>query len=174
MKKIGTIIGNLGLALLLVLTTVALIGRFQGRSLFVVLSGSMEPAYPVGGLIFTKPVAFTKLQVGDGITFRSQGKSQKVVTHRIVGVDQEQGSIQTKGDANQAVDNQAIVAQDVIGRVTYSLPYLGYGLLFLQSNLGKWSVLMTVISLLAWAVKGYFLTNNHENVAKVRTADGRR
>ena len=43
--------------------------RLLGYTPFAVLSGSMEPAYPVGSLIYVQPVEASSLRVGDAVTF---------------------------------------------------------------------------------------------------------
>ena len=45
---------------------------------YVVLSGSMEPVYPVGSLIYVAPVDANSLEPGDAITF---DRNDAVVTH---------------------------------------------------------------------------------------------
>lgn len=172
MKKILNVGSSLLLVTLLLMAFLIVVGRSQGRSAFIVLSGSMEPAYPVGGLLLTKPVAFKQLELGDAITFYSRGSTEKVVTHRIVELDQQTGSVKTKGDANQSVDGQPLQAQDVIGKVTMILPYVGYGLAFIQSNVGKWLFLIGLISLLSRYVIRYFFSSASR--INVPTSDGRR
>ena len=86
-----------------VLLAIALVGaRLFGFKVFTVLSGSMEPKYPVGSLIYVKKVDYTTLKSGDVITFMLDENT--VATHRIVEVvpDQEDPSVirfRTKGDA---------------------------------------------------------------------------
>ena len=53
------------LVILVVALAVALVGvRLVGLKPFAVLSGSMEPTYHVGSLIYVKPVDYKTLQVG--------------------------------------------------------------------------------------------------------------
>lgn len=159
MTKLINQLGSLLVLALALLTFFFFIGRTQGRGAFIVLSGSMEPAYPVGGVVFTKPLNFSELTVGDAITFRSQGKDNKVVTHRIIEINQQEGFARTQGDANKAPDGQVVLPKDIIGKVTSGVPYLGYGLVFLQSHLGKWLMLMIVISsLIIYVIRRFILT----------------
>lgn len=159
--------------LLAVLTILMFVARAQGRAAFIVLSGSMEPNYPVGGVVLTKPITFEKLKVGEPITFHSQGKDTKVVTHRIVEINQREGFARTQGDANKSPDAQVVLAKDVIGKVTFGIPFIGYGLAFLQSSFGKWLLLMLAISVLIVYVIRRFL-KNEQAVTDISTLDGRR
>ena len=49
----------------------------------VVLSGSMEPAFPVGSIIYYKETPCDKIQAGEIITFHA-GDGGSLVTHRVV------------------------------------------------------------------------------------------
>ena len=70
---------------IVVLLAVALVGvRSIGLQPFMVLSGSMEPTYHVGSLIYVKPVDYKELKVGDPITYMIS--QDTVVTHRIIEV----------------------------------------------------------------------------------------
>ena len=60
-----------------------------------VLSGSMEPTYHVGGLVFVQKVDPSDVEVGDSITFTIGNDT--VVTHRVIEVNKEEQSFKTKG-----------------------------------------------------------------------------
>jgi signal peptidase len=76
------------------------------------------------------------MEVGDIITFNSP-LSEIPTTHRVVSV--EKGSelrFQTKGDANEDVDPFTVPAQNVMGKVCFHVPYLGYVSQFSKTPLG--------------------------------------
>ena len=62
--------------------------RLVGLTPYAVLSGSMEPQYPVGSLIYVKDADPSSVEVGQAITFR-QG-SGTLVTHQVYEIDSEQ------------------------------------------------------------------------------------
>ena len=115
---------------LVVLLAVALVGvRLVGLQPYVVLSGSMEPAYHVGSLIYVKKVDYRQLEVGDPITYLINEKT--VVTHRIVEVlvdENDPDTIRyfTKGDANNVADGSSVHYKNIIGVPVFSIPYLGW------------------------------------------------
>ena len=91
MKRIGASLGALA-ALACVLLAVALAApRVLGLTPFVVLSGSMEPTYPVGSLVYVRSVDASELRVGDPVTFTLEGR-EAVATHRVIEVDAESAS----------------------------------------------------------------------------------
>jgi len=98
----------------------------------VVQSGSMEPALPVGSVVVIKPVDPNKLQKDEIICFKRSGPQS--ITHRIFDVTDE-GFI-TKGDANKAPDNFILEKKDIIGKVVFTIPYLGYLNHFVGTPLG--------------------------------------
>lgn len=112
-----------------------------------VMSGSMEPTLPVGSVVLIReqdPSAFVE---GDIMTFMSNDPSLagKVVSHRVMEViDNENNGLMflTKGDANEDPDLAAAIAPNVIGRVVYDIPYLGYVLNFMRTKNGFFLLLM--------------------------------
>ena len=102
-KKLLQLLSTI-LVALVVLLAVALVGvRLAGIRTFTVLSGSMEPTYHVGSLIYVKKVDPTTIRPGQVITFMLDENT--VATHRVVEVvpDEDDPStlrFRTKGDAN--------------------------------------------------------------------------
>lgn len=125
---------------LVVLLTVALVGvRLVGLRPYVVLSGSMEPVYHVGSLIYVKEVDYKQLQVGDPITYMLNQNT--VVTHRIIEVlidEENPDTIRyfTKGDANDAPDGTSVHYKNILGKPVFSIPYLGYVSHYIQNPPG--------------------------------------
>lgn len=70
------------------------------------LSGSMQPSYPVGAVLIITPQPIAELLPGQVVTFHAPIGGQPVVTHRVVSVDRSgnQPVIVTKGDANPGED----------------------------------------------------------------------
>ncbi len=114
------------LVILVVVLALLLVGvRLVGLRPMCVLSGSMEPTYHTGSLIYVKPCAPEDVQVGDAITF-VLNEDLDVVTHRVVSIDAENQHFYTKGDANDAPDGAPVYFKNLIGRPVFTIPYLGY------------------------------------------------
>lgn len=110
-----------------------------GLNTYVVLSGSMEPTYHTGSLLYVKSVDPQDLRVGDPITFMLN--EDTVATHRIIEIlpDEEDSSVlrfRTQGDANDAPDGTPVHYKNVIGKPVFSVPYLGYFANFVQNPPG--------------------------------------
>lgn len=140
-KKIWNIFTGILVALVIMLA-VALAGvRVIGLQPYAVLSGSMEPTFHTGSLIYVKRVDYTELQVGDPITFMLNENT--VATHRIIEIlpDEEDPSVlrfRTKGDANNDPDAKSVHCLNVIGKPLFSLPYLGYVADYIQNPPGTY------------------------------------
>lgn len=114
------------LVALVVLLAVALAGvRLVGLTPYAVLSGSMEPAYHVGSIIYVKKTPPEDVKVGDPITF-VLNEQLVVATHRVVRIDAENQRFYTKGDANDAEDGSPVHFNNLLGKPVFTIPYLGY------------------------------------------------
>ncbi len=114
------------LVLALALAVVA-VPALAGARPLTVLSGSMEPALPVGSTVVVRPEPAEGIVVGDVVTFtdREEGSGEtRVVTHRVVEVRPGPEFV-TRGDANDAPDQGVVAAADVLGVQWYHVPYVG-------------------------------------------------
>lgn len=137
LKKIWNIVST-ALVVLMVLCAVFLMGsRVMGYQCFTVISGSMEPKYSVGDLIYVKKVDASTIQVGDDITF-ILNEDLVVATHRVVRVDAENQRFYTKGDANEIEDQSPVHFNNVIGVPKFAIPKLGYVSDFVQNPPGMY------------------------------------
>ena len=115
--------------------------RLFGFQVFTVLSGSMEPVYHVGSVIYVKDVDYRDLKEGDPITYMLD--EDTVATHRIVGIvpDEEDPTVlryRTKGDANENEDASLVHYKNVIGMPVFTIPYLGYLASYIQNPPGTY------------------------------------
>lgn len=121
----------------------------KGYRMFIVQSGSMEPSLSVGSAVIVQPS--NTYNVGDVITYRTGQNT--VVTHRISSVSEE-GSFFTKGDANQDVDANAILPEQVLGNVALSISYVGSVFMYARTLPGY--VLFIIIPGLYLLIHGLF------------------
>lgn len=148
MKKLWNALTTV-FVMLVVLLALALAGvRLVGLRPFAVLSGSMEPEYPVGSLVYVKKTDPAELAVGDVITFMQSENT--VVTHRIVEIlpddtDPETLRFTTKGDGNDAEDGTPVHYKNVLGRVVLCVPGLGYVSNFIQKPPGMYIAMAVVV-----------------------------
>lgn len=141
LKKLSNFVGTVAVVVVVTLA-LALVGvRLIGLKPFAVLSGSMEPEYQVGSLIYVKSVNYVDLRVGDDITYMLD--EDTVVTHRIIEVlvDEEDPTVIryfTQGIANDVPDAVSVHYKNIIGKPVFSIPYLGYVSNYIQNPPGMY------------------------------------
>ena len=97
----------------------------------------MSPAFETGSVIFVRQINSLAVVEGDIITFNSLNDAESPITHRVVGINREAGiSFITRGDANIVNDPNPVEADQLIGIVTGSVPYIGHLLSFVQTSQG--------------------------------------
>ena len=128
--------------------------RLAGIKTYAVISGSMEPAIPVGSMVYSREVDPKTLETGDVIVFYNSNATQGdgsttgiiPVTHRVVLNDTGVGEITTKGDANEQRDISKVTYNNVEGKVIFYIPHLGYIGAPLSSTMGKVAFILIVLA----------------------------
>lgn len=150
MRKIITKAGTLVLGILVCLLIIILgvqaynklivhdeTAGILGYNYKTVLTGSMEPAIPVGSIIITKEQS--SYEIEDIISFQEEGS---VITHRIISIDRERYI--TKGDANNVADTEEVQQKQILGKVILTIPLLGYLVMWLMSPIGIISLFIII------------------------------
>lgn len=141
-----------------------------GKSVFRVATGSMEPTIRIGALLMAEDCGIDQVRVGDIVCFRSEDGDTRdwVITHRVVSVLKSGDGdtvLETKGDANGAVDSRYVTRENLIGKVTW---YTGEGNLlssgigFLTSGFG----FLTLIILPCLFISGLLLSRSVRQIRK--------
>ena len=135
-----------------------------GMRTFVISSGSMSPAIPVGSVVFVRSAG--EHHAGDVITFSSNGGGY--ITHRVYEVREEGGRTVyiTKGDANDGPDLNPVEEERVEGRVVFHIPAIGYITAFFRTWPGFILLLLCLVSLLVYLWGGF-----HREESGVRHPD---
>jgi len=149
MKKIYTIASNIILGIVAVIALLLLVPYIFGITPLAVLSGSMEPTYHVGSLIYVKAVDPADIEIGDPMTFKISENT--MVTHRVVAIDEQNNTFETKGDANNTSDGNAVTYDNVVGEPFFSIPGLGYLAAYASSTTGRIIVITLIIAMLILA-----------------------
>ena len=160
------LLGSLIMLVVILLCLALAAPRLAGIKTFVVISGSMEPAIPVGSMVYSKEVDPKTLETGDVIVFYSSNAPQGggtgeviPVTHRVVLNDTTNGEITTKGDANEKNDISKVAYLNVEGKVIFHIPQLGYVAAPMSSLMGKIALALIILA-------GYLLTEVGSSLRK--------
>ena len=157
-KKVVNVFQGIMVALIVILAILLVGVRLVGLKPYAVLSGSMEPTYKVGSMIYVRSIDPTKLEVGDPITFYLNDTT--VATHKIIEIIEDENDpnaryFRTQGEANEDPDSDAVHSSKLIGKPVFTIPYLGYFSVFIQQQPGKniatgFCVLMLIIVMLSY------------------------
>ncbi len=177
-RKVGVAVAKF---IVVLLTTIALLLTFFllqsklsgtepaifGHKIYIVMSGSMVPAIEVGSVVVVQPLSAAEVLPGDIITFRSDN-SRSVTTHRVHHLETETGLLfYTKGDANEVLDPLPVPAQQLVGKVVLTVPYLGYLFAYTRTREG----LMVLLGLAVFILTGE-LVRTHLAEKKERQRKG--
>ncbi len=156
MSKILNLIATLIVVVIVVVCGALVVPKAFGYQMYGILSGSMEPKYPVGSLIYVEPVEASEVEVGDVITFKMAADSDVVATHRVVEKDDTNEAFTTKGDNNDNIDSSPVSYQRLIGKAVLCIPMLGYIADFIQSSAGMVAgVSAIVLVFVLWFLADY-------------------
>lgn len=146
-RIVSTVLALLLVALCAVLAATVVYPKVKGYVPLTILSGSMEPTYPVGSQVYvdridTASQAKDEVDVGSVITFMPRPDDPTLVTHRVVSIAYGTDGLPvytTRGDANNTPDEGKVGPQQLRGVVRYHVPWVGYVATSLDSG-GKRSV----------------------------------
>ncbi len=103
------------------------------------LTGSMEPTISPGDVVINEQIAPAEAKVGDIVTFRDPEQQSKLITHRVVSMERLKGgrlAFVTQGDANNTQEHWRVPADGQIGRVAYTVPWVGNVAVFARTKPG--------------------------------------
>ena len=145
LKKAWDIFTSIIVIVAIVLAILFVGFRVIGFEVYTVVSGSMEPEIPVGSLVYVKEIDPFKLKSRDVISYLVSENT--IVTHRVTEIvpDPEDPSVirfRTKGDANDVEDAGLVHGKNIIGKVRFHIPLLGYVAHFLHTPLGRYIALV--------------------------------
>ncbi|WP_341952916.1 signal peptidase I [Salinibacterium sp. TMP30] len=150
---IGISAGLFGLVLL-VGALVIVIPNLAGATPLTVLTSSMEPGLPPGTLVVVKPIATNDIAMGDVITYQIESGKPGVITHRITGITNSSDGTRTftlKGDNNDVADELAVLPIQVVGKLWYSVPWIGNVSNFVNGDGRSWLVPIIAVALFVYA-----------------------
>ena len=165
-KNIWNLVGTL-IVLAVIAIAILLAGvKLVGLEPLIVQSGSMEPEYPTGSIIYIRDIDPAELKQWDVITY--QLTDTKLSTHRIIEVVEVDGQtmFRTKGDANDGPDEGYVAPSQVVGKPVFAIPYLGFFVAELQTTRGTYAAISTGAVLLLFLILPDMLFGEDEDKKK--------
>ncbi len=136
LKKACSLVSGVICFCMLVLGIGMILGYLLGFRFLAVTTGSMKEVYGVGTLVVADKVSPDEIETGDIISYVTDD-ALTVVTHRVIAVDSENRCFYTKGDSNNVADSRPVVFENLIGKVRFGIPALGYLVIFAKSKAGR-------------------------------------
>ena len=119
-------------ALVIMLGTVMLVSNQFKYGAYVIATPSMTGELNQGDVALYKELDDNPIIEGDVIVFEKDGV---VIVHRVVDIQTINGITRyyTKGDANEGIDAGYIHRSDIIGHVSYKIPYIGFPTIWIRN-----------------------------------------
>jgi len=118
----------------------------QGNLHFlVVISSSMDPTIRSGDVIVVRSIRPEDVHVNDVITYKHILENRvRYITHRVINITKERVEgkeksiifFQTKGDANENPDSYKVSEENLIGKLIFLIPLIGYLINFIHQTIG--------------------------------------
>jgi len=116
----------------------------------IVRSGSMEPSIKTGSLVVYGRAS--QYRIGDVIAFPNPKGTENIVTiHRVIEkneAEEDTTSFVTRGDNNEAQDQDPVELEKVLGRVWFAIPMIGYAISWVKVTPLFLAVILVPISIL--------------------------
>src|SRR3954447_12015248 len=113
---------------------------------YIIESGSVGPPIKVGDVVLASPETDPQRLLGHVTTFNDPDRPGKIKTHRVIKIN-EDGTLQTKGDANLTPDSGAVALDQVRGIGRLLVRWVGLPLIWFTT--GAWLKLaLFILSLL--------------------------
>ena len=151
-----------------------MVPQLFGIKPYAVMTGSMEPNFPVGCLVYVQDVDPGELKVDDVITFDRTvpGQGSSIITHRIAQINPTDREFITKGDANESNDPQHVSYDSVIGKVVFGVPLVGYLALSADSWDGKVAMIAIIFGAMILCLVGVQIRRQVRKAARKKAAVG--
>ena len=153
----------LGGVVLLILTVV--VGMVLGLWRFTVIdTGSMRPTLNPGDVAVLESEPLGSLRKGQIVAFHAPGEPRLTVIHRVFSIRHRSNGviIQTKGDANNAVDPwRARIASGTVWRENLKAPKVGYLAVWSQQRPVRFGALIVIVISVLSMLLGWIWRHPH-------------
>ena len=170
MRKVWNFVTTTALIALLAVVAAIYVPKFVGINPLIVLSGSMEPTYHVGSLLYVKDADTDEIKVGDAITFYLDD-NETLVTHRVIEVDENNKAFKTQGDANEVEDGNAVPAENVLGVPVFNIPKLGFVADKISKTSGKIIYVTVIVAVLILMLMGDVIWSDDKKAKETENED---
>jgi signal peptidase I len=141
-----------------ILLVALIIPRVAGATPYVIETSSMRPTLPPGTMVIVKPAAPSAIAAGNVITYQIKSGDPTVVTHRVKAVGYDglgQVRFKTQGDANDAMDKNWVLPEQIRGKEWYAIPYLGHVAFWVDGSARSLVLGLVIVALIGYALRSF-------------------
>jgi len=157
--RVARVVSSILLGSVVLLILVGAVGMVLGLWRFTVIdTGSMRPTLNPGDVAVLESEPLTDLRTGQIVAFHPPGEPGLTVIHRVFSVHRIRAGviIQTKGDANNAIDPwRARIASNTVWREDLKAPKVGYLAVWSQQRPVRFGVLIVIVILVVGMLLGW-------------------
>ena len=161
-------------AVALLAIVVVVVPLVTGAKPYTILTGSMAPQYAPGTLVVVQSVDVSEINLGDVITYQLESGKPEVVTHRVVAVGAAADGTPlfvTRGDANDGDDPEPVRPVQIVGKLWYSVPYIGWINNVVTGQARAWALPVVIAGLFVYGIVLIALSFRDRRRAKAAIAD---
>lgn len=174
-RRLAGILNGIGVAAMVGCILVCIpftIPKLFGLQIYSVISGSMEPEYPIGSVVYVGEKEPEEVETGEVITYVLGSDTTMVMTHRVIEINKEDRTFLTKGDANAAADAEPVAFQRVMGTPVLCVPKIAVIADFINAAQGRVIIGAIFIGVvLMWIIAGALKKTKPETAAKEKAED---
>jgi signal peptidase len=157
--RVARVLSSIILAGVVLVILTVIVGMVLGAWRFTVIdTGSMRPTLDPGDVAVLTSEGMADLKRGQIVAFHPPGEPRLTVVHRVFSMRRTHDgvTIQTKGDANNAVDAwRARLVGNTIWRVSMKASKLGYLTSWSQQRPVRLAVLIAIVTLVGSLLLGW-------------------
>lgn len=130
--------------------------------IYIVESGSMLPTLKIDSMLIVRELPADKIGIGDIVSYYGEGVDVRI-THRVVDIKDNGNTFITRGDANNINDPNILEKDRLIGKVVFSIPFVGKIFKTLSNPI---SIIILIIIGMAWILIPMLVKNRNKVATK--------
>ncbi len=147
LKKLLSWVTSIIIAAVVLSVIVLHIPQFFGMTPSVISTYNMQPDCSYGSVVFALETEPEQIEYGDIISFY-YGNDREILTNKVVDINFNEKYYTVEESSNASENTQKQVPyDDLIGRVKFYMPFIGYVSIALKTMMGK--IMLGVVIVLA-------------------------
>ena len=145
---------------------------FFNYRMFTVVTGSMEPKYKIGDVLFSKDVEPSEVKVGDAISYLGKVGifKDKIITHEVVKITKEESGkylFNAKGRTN-IIEDPIVHEDQLYGVVVFKSEILSFIYKIIKTNIGFFlCIIIPLVGIIGYELVTTLLDKEEKRRSKI-------